>query len=267
MAHIQLKIAANEYQQEELIALLSDFGPEGFEQKENELLAYFDAALPASTELQHLLEAYEHEWVTVEEKNWNEEWERNFQPVKIERFCAIRADFHEPVQEVDHEIVITPKMSFGTGHHATTYMMIAQMQHIGFTGKKVFDFGTGTGILAILAERLGAASVTAIDVDEWSIENAIENCERNHCSKISVSLSSEIPREQFELILANINRNVILQYAEELTAALRPGGLLLVSGILAADEEDITSAFTDKGFELSNKSERENWISMLFNKR
>jgi ribosomal protein L11 methyltransferase len=266
MPHIQLVITANEYQQEELIALLSDFEPEGFEQKEGELLAYFSGGLPVSPELEQLLEGYVHEWKTIEEKNWNEEWERNFRPVKVMDFCAIRADFHEAVQGVEHEIVITPKMSFGTGHHATTYMMIAQMQHMDFPGQKVFDFGTGTGILAILAERLGAASVTAIDVDEWSIENATENCERNHCRQISVSRSSEIPEQQFDIILANINRNVLLQYAEPLSAALGTGGLLLLSGILAADENDIAAAFTSRGFALSTKSERENWVSLLFNR-
>ena len=118
----------------------------------------------------------------IPEANWNQVWESNFDPVIVDDFVAIRADFHEPVKGVSLEIIITPKMSFGTGHHATTYMMIEQMRELDFTGKSVFDFGTGTGVLAILAEKLGANKVIAVDNDEWSIENAEENFEKNNCT-------------------------------------------------------------------------------------
>jgi ribosomal protein L11 methyltransferase len=184
--------------------------------------------------------------------------------VVVDEFCAIRADFHEPIQNVAHEIVITPKMSFGTGHHATTYMMIQQMKDMDFAGKTVFDFGTGTGILAILAEKLGAANIMAIDVDEWSIENARENIERNGCSKISVELSSIIPQQPFDIILANINRNVILQYLQELKQSLHNNSLLLLSGLLNTDEKDIVQVCEKQQLQLIRQTEKNNWISLLF---
>ena len=120
-----------------------------------------------------------YKYSIIEDKNWNEEWESQLQPVTINNFAGIRASFHEPLKNVEHEIIITPKMSFGTGHHATTFLMVEQMEKINFKNKTVLDFGTGTGILAILAEKLGAASVLAIDYDEWSINNALENIEAN----------------------------------------------------------------------------------------
>src|SRR5205085_7037613 len=139
-----------------------------------------------------------------------EEWEKNFERVIIDDFVAIRAPFHKPIQKVTHEIVITPKMSFGTGHHATTFMMIQQMQDVDFKNKKVLDFGTGTGILAILAEKLGATKITAIDNDEWSISNANENIKTNNCRNIQLLLSdSPMLSQKFDVILANINKSVI----------------------------------------------------------
>jgi ribosomal protein L11 methyltransferase len=178
-------------------------------------------------------------------------------------FCTVRADFHDPLPGAQHEIIITPKMSFGTGHHATTYMMIEQMGNIDFEYKAVFDFGTGTGILAILAEKLGAVNITAIDVDEWSITNAKENFERNSCSKIRVAQSSNIPPEQFDIILANINRNVILNYLAELKKALTPGGYILLSGLLTTDEEAVLSASSGLELILRTRNERNNWLSVL----
>jgi len=184
--------------------------------------------------------------------------------VVVENFCAVRAHFHEPITNVEHEIIITPKMSFGTGHHATTYMMMQQMQHIDFKNKAVFDFGTGTGILAILAEKRGAENIAAIDMDDWSIENAKENFQRNHCSRISVSLSSILPEDKFDVILANINRNVLLNYMEGLVKKAKPGGVVLMSGLLAADEDEITNAAEKQGLQFKKKEEKNGWISLLF---
>jgi len=264
MNHIRIEIVANDYQQEELIALFDDYNATGFEQRDDQLIAYFAEENFPKQEVERLLEGYSFEMNTVHEKNWNEEWERNFQPVIVDDFVAVRAHFHEPIQNVHHEIVITPKMSFGTGHHATTYMMMQQMQNIDFNGKTVFDFGTGTGILAILAEKLGASNIKAIDVDDWSIENARENFERNNCTKINVELSSKLPDEQFEIILANINRNVILDYMPHLVKALSRSAKILFSGLLATDEMDIKSSAQTNGLSFANITERQGWISMLF---
>jgi len=264
MKHIQLEIIANEYQQEELIALLDDYNPSGFEQTDETVKAYFAEDDFAKDQIQKVLEGYDYSFSEVEEQNWNAVWEQNFHPVIVEDFCGVRAHFHEPLGQVEHEIIITPKMSFGTGHHATTYMMIQQMRHLDFSGKTVFDFGTGTGILAILAEKLGAASVTAIDVDDWSIENAKENFERNDCHKIDFSLTSILPAILFDVVLANINRNVILNYIGQLPQVVKQGGLLLLSGLLVADEPIITTAAEENGFRFQKRLERAGWISLLF---
>ncbi|MBO9683628.1 MAG: 50S ribosomal protein L11 methyltransferase [Flavisolibacter sp.] len=263
MSSIQLSIEANEEQQEILISQLSDLGADGFEQTGNYLIAYFNENMFKSYEVNELLKDYSFTTNTIEEKNWNEVWESNFEPVVVNNFCAIRAEFHQPITTVEHEIIITPKMSFGTGHHATTYMMIEQMQHIDFKDKMVFDFGTGTGILSILAEKSGASNIAAIDVDDWSIANAKENIERNNCSKISVNLSSQIPKQKFDIVLANINRNVILSYLPELNACLKENSYLLLSGLLTSDEKDIMEACSSHNLRLLKHTERNNWISLL----
>lgn len=264
MSSIQISIEANEEQQEILISQLSDLAAEGFEQTDDYLIAYFNENVFESYQVNEVLKGYVSTIKTIEDKNWNEEWEHNFQPVVVDNFCAIRAEFHEPIQAVEHEIIITPKMSFGTGHHATTYMMIEQMKDIDFNDKTVFDFGTGTGILSILAEKLGASGITAIDVDDWSIANTKENMVRNSCHKISVSLSSQIPKEHFDIILANINRNVILNYLSQLSNCLKQNCSLLLSGLLTSDEKDIVEACAKESLRFLKRLERNNWISLLF---
>lgn len=265
MNTIQISIQANEAQQEILISQLSDLEADGFEQNDDSLVVYFKEAAFKSYEVNEVLKGHSYTITTIEEKNWNEVWESNFHPVIVDKFCAIRAEFHEPITNVEREIIITPKMSFGTGHHATTYMMIKQMQGLDFTNKTVFDFGTGTGILSILAEKLGASAVTAIDVDDWSITNTKENISRNGCSKISVTLSSRIPQQQqFDIILANINRNVILDYLPQLKNSLKENSYLLLSGLLNSDKKDIIEACEKENLKLITTNERNNWISLLF---
>jgi ribosomal protein L11 methyltransferase len=264
MNTIQINIQTNEEQQEILISQLSELEADGFEQTDDCLIVYFSENILKNYEVNKVLGGYNFTMQTIEEKNWNEVWESNFHPVIVEEFCSIRAEFHEAINNVEHEIIITPKMSFGTGHHATTYMMIEQMRGIDFRNKAVFDFGTGTGILAILAEKLGASAVTAIDVDSWSIDNTKENLARNGCCKISVYLSSQIPKQQFDLILANINRNVILDYLDQLENRLKENSYLLLSGLLNSDKKDIVEACENKNLKLITCNERSNWISLLF---
>lgn len=264
MNSIQISIEANEDQQEILISQLFDLGAEGFEQTDKSVVAYFNEHSFKSYEVNELLKEYSFITNTIEQKNWNEVWESNFEPVVVDNFCAIRADFHESINSAEHEIIITPKMSFGTGHHATTYMMIEQMRDIDFSDKTVFDFGTGTGILAILAEKLGACHIHAIDVDGWSIENTKENIAKNNCSKISVKLSSHIPKQKFDVIVANINRNVILDYLLQLKKNLNEKGYLLLSGFLIQEEQDIKSACIARQLKFIKMSERNNWLSLLF---
>ncbi|MDQ3842529.1 MAG: 50S ribosomal protein L11 methyltransferase [Bacteroidota bacterium] len=262
--YIRVSIKATEQQQEELIALLSDFNPAGFEQTSDELIAYFNEADFYKEAIKRVIDQYPFNIKVVEEQNWNTLWETNFQPVVIDHFCAVRAHFHQPISGVQHEIIITPKMSFGTGHHATTYMMLQQMKEIDFKDKKVFDFGTGTGILSIMAEKLGAAQITAIDVDDWSIRNAAENFRKNGCTKIKVCLSSHIPQGAYDIILANINRNVILQYLPQLRKVLKKNGHILFSGLLNSDEPDLIHACAHEQLYLIRKTERDSWIALLF---
>ncbi len=264
MNSIRISIQANETEQEVLISELMDMNPEGFEQTPDALVVYFPEMNFNSYEVQQILGDRVFEITTVAEQNWNKVWESNFEPVIIGQFCTIRADFHTPAQNVVHEIIITPKMSFGTGHHATTYMMVERMKDLDFTGKEVFDFGTGTGILAILAEKMGASRVVAVDIDDWSIENAGDNISRNDCSNILLQQSGKITGGKYDIILANINRNILLDHVDALTASLKSGGLLLLSGLLVEDEAEISKAYMPKGLKLEARSERNNWIALLY---
>jgi ribosomal protein L11 methyltransferase len=204
----------------------------------------------------------------IEDRNWNAEWESNFHPVVINDFVGIRAAFHRPVVNVTHDLIITPKMSFGTGHHATTCLMIEMMQRIDFRGKSVVDFGTGTGILAILAEKLGAASILAIDSDEWSVSNATENVEANSCSKIIVEQKNTIACHFYvEVILANINRSVLEENVKAFSSLLRKDTVLVISGILTSDLHAIVSAFTQNGWVNKQILEQEGWVALLFEQR
>jgi len=263
MNHIQLTIEANESQQDILVSLLSDLDAAGFEQTENTLIAYFNEAGFDKATIEDILKDYRYQWQKVAEQNWNAVWESNFSPVIINDFCAIRAGFHPPISGVAYELVITPKMSFGTGHHATTYMMIEQMQQLNFSGKKVFDFGTGTGILSVLAEKLGAAHITATDIDEWSIHNASENIKNNGCRHIDIYQSSVVPEDVFDIVLANINKNVITQNLPALSAATADNGNIVVSGLLASDEGDIVAACRQLPLTLQHKILRQGWLSLL----
>jgi len=252
-----------------LVAELSEAGFEGFEEKEHSLLAYIKEEALNVELLNRLKDAYQINWSAeiIPPTNWNSVWESSFTPVIVDDFCAIRAEFHLPVNKVEQEIIITPKQSFGTGHHATTYMMIQQMRLIDFRSKEVFDFGTGTGVLAILAEKLGAGKILAIDNDDWSIENASENLDRNNCTRIQLEKAQEVPEGQkFDIILANINKNVILSNLQSLYAALASGGILLLSGLLPADKEEIVSTADLLHLDLEQFSQKEYWISLKFSK-
>ena len=248
-----------------LIAQLSDIGFNGFEEEENKLFAFieeddFDADKFNELILQHNLSFSKK---TIAAQNWNRQWEENFQPVIIEDAVAVRAHFHQPVNNVQHEIIITPKMSFGTGHHATTYMMLEQMFSINFYDKTVLDFGTGTGVLAIYAEKLGASYVTAIDNDEWSINNAEENIQYNNCSNIHLMLAHKPPAgDVYQVVLANINKNIITDNFKNITQALGKNATLLLSGLLTEDEADILQLAA--AFKLLHITtyHRDKWICM-----
>jgi ribosomal protein L11 methyltransferase len=266
--YIEIKIEnISEEQSEILIAQLNEIDFNGFEEGENFLTAFIEKENFDEDALQQIISAHQLSYQKnfIQQKNWNEEWEKNFDPVIVDDFVAIRAEFHRPIKNVEHEIIITPKMSFGTGHHATTYMMIQQMHNIDFKNTTVFDFGMGTGILAILAERLGAKNIVAIDNDEWSINNAKENIERNNCKCIQLFLSATLgSNEKFDIVLANINKNVILNNFENLKNLLSQNGQLLISGLLIEDEADILAAAVKNNLKLTARIHRNKWISLKF---
>jgi len=252
-----------------LIALFSSQPFEMFEEKEEG----FDAFLPVGTldrDVEDYLESLrqQHDFSMVKTlipgQNWNRLWESNFEPVVVGDFCGIRADFHQPLQLVAHEIVINPKMAFGTGHHETTFMVIQHMQRIAFTAKKVLDFGCGTGILSILASKLGADEVDAVDIEEQSFLNTQENATINGASNIHAihGTLNDVPHRQYDVILANINRHVILDSLPTLSGRLLAGGILVTSGIMLASEQMVVEAQEKAGFRTVEILKKNNWLSI-----
>lgn len=203
----------------------------------------------------------------VPDINWNAEWESNFQPVLVGDFCHIRASFHEPAEDVKYEIVIDPKMAFGTGHHATTYMMVEAMERLPLSGKRVLDFGCGTGILAILAAMMGAAEVEAIDIEEAAYENTLTNAHENGVADLWVQqgeLQIVEGRPAYHIVLANINRNVILNALPALKELVKQQGLLVCSGFLQEDVEKILQAASQQEFRKIDQRERGEWRCLVF---
>ena len=202
----------------------------------------------------------------IKEENWNALWESNFEPVRVGDFVGIRANFHPHFEpKVAYEIEITPKMSFGTGHHATTFTVIELMESMDFKGKTVYDFGTGTGILAILAEKLGAASVLAVDNDDWCIENSIENVQNNGCQLVRIEkVETAYQKENFEIIIANVNRHIIEANMIELTQIAGPSSTLVLSGLLIEDQADMIQLATNNGWNFLKSRPLNGWVSLMF---
>lgn len=263
-AHIQISIQTPDNEIAEiLIAELSELGFDGFEEGEQRLDAFIPEEMFKESALIQIIEKYalKFEKRRIPKQNWNEQWEKNYEPVLVDSFCAIRSGFHHPIHHTKYEIIITPKMSFGTGHHATTYLMVAALEKLPLHQKNILDFGTGTGILAILSEKMGAKEILAIDIDDWSIENAMENISVNHCHRIKLEKSDRLhSRILFDIILANINKNVIFNNLMEMKQHLTKDGVLLLSGILADDLFAMRSKAEECSLHISEINERNNWI-------
>lgn len=251
---------------------LADFGFESFEDTADGMFAYisekdYQENILSSLPLTILdLGKVEYACSKIKDQNWNKEWEKNFQPVLIADKCYIRAAFHPQRVNVPYEILIAPKMAFGTGHHETTSLMIEQMLAVDFTGKQVLDMGCGTGVLAIMASRLKAKHILAIDIDEWAYQNTIENCSLNLIENVTVKEGDIdlIANEKFDIILANINRNILLNHISQYAKTLVSGGLLFMSGIYTSDFDIIHEAARDNGLINLTLTEKNNWIALSF---
>jgi ribosomal protein L11 methyltransferase len=250
--------------QDILLAILTDYGFTGFEQFPDRLIACIPEIEFSEESLQFVYDnQIPFEKSVISPRNWNADWESSFEPVVIEDFCAVRASFHQPIKSTEFEIVITPKMSFGTGHHATTWQMIRLMKDLDLKGKNILDFGTGTAVLAILAEKMGASSIDAFDNDEWSIENSRENIASNNCVLIHLSKNDKIEdNKKYDVILANINKHVILSHMESIKNHLINEGVVLFSGLLLDDRDEIVSRAEEAGMRLEQVSTKDNWLAL-----
>lgn len=256
-----------------LIARLTEFGFEGFQEESTVLYAYIkkDHYHPDSFKDFFDSLSIQYQQNELPDTNWNIEWESNFHPIEVQYhhqdtvFVNLRADFHPAHSSAAYDIVINPKMSFGTGHHATTYLMIEKMAELELRDNIVIDFGTGTGVLAILAEKLGAKKVLAIDNDEWSIENATQNIQRNKCSKIIIQQNDhcDCKEEKPSVIFANINLNVIKDNILSIKNSLISKGIVLFSGILKEDFEEMNQLLSAHSFNIIEHREKSSWILIV----
>jgi ribosomal protein L11 methyltransferase len=265
------KVFPKEPGTEILIAQLGFAGFESFVENEDGVTAYIQEGDWNEQILEdiQILSSKEFEISYVEEVieqiNWNSEWEKNFEPIQVDDLVSIRAPFHQNPQ-LPYDIVIEPKMSFGTGHHETTHMMVQQLLHLNLTNKKVLDMGCGTGILAIFAEMKGANPIDAIDIDNWCYVNSIENVERNNCTHISVfeGDAALLKDKNYDVIIANINRNILLNDMEAYMNCLNNNGVILFSGFYKEDIPVIDAEVTKYGLKLVKTIERNNWVSLQY---
>lgn len=267
------KVIPKEPAAEILIAELGAVGFESFVENEDGVTAYIQKEEWNSNILDTIFVlnsdefSIEYNQNEVEQTNWNAEWEKNFTPIEVDEIVSIRAPFHEN-PNLKYDIVIEPKMSFGTGHHETTHMMVQHLLQLDLNNKQTLDMGCGTGILAIFAEMKGAKPIDAIDIDNWCYENSIENVTRNNCHHISVfeGDSSLLINKKYDLIIANINRNILLMDMKVYANCLNEKGILLLSGFYEEDIPIIDAEVSKYNLKLENFIQRNNWVALKYNK-
>jgi len=275
--YIELKITnpGNQEKTEILIAEMAEKGFESFVEEDDHLLAYipqkdYSAEMLLQIDAFQNLDKEQVRFTVIENQNWNAMWESNYPPVKIANRCFIHAPFHKPDPEADFNILVKPKMAFGTAHHETTAMMVELLLDEPVSGKRVLDMGCGTGVLAILAALKGAKDVTAIDNDEWAYRNALENAALNTVDFIDIDLGDGSllkGKKGFDLILANINKNILLNDMEVYAKALNANGKIIFSGFYAEDLEDIRKATKPNGLNFVLHISRNNWVAAIFIKQ
>jgi ribosomal protein L11 methyltransferase len=276
MDFVELKVTCPSEWTDVLIAELGEMGFDSFMETEQGFQAYVEKDRFDSRNVDELVARYADmvemgvETQTVARENWNEEWEKNYEPIRVEDQILVRAQFHPAEPEVPYQIIITPKMSFGTGHHATTWQMLRWLLRLDMQGKRVLDAGSGTGILAIMAALRGATEVVAYDIDDWCLENGRENVEMNGLQQVVEVKQGTIftagVEGIFDVILANINKNVLLDEMHAYEKHLAPGGFLLLSGFYTEDIADLQMHAEGLGLQKVEVSERERWASLVLKK-
>jgi ribosomal protein L11 methyltransferase len=278
MDYIELKIdvkPSNQEANEIIIAHLAEIGFESFTDNENELNAYIkanDYTLDIESMVKNIAipegVKFSSQINRIKGENWNAKWESDFEPIIVDNRCLVKASFHKGMPKMEYEITIDPKMSFGTGHHQTTHLMVEAILNENFNNKMVLDMGCGTGVLAILAEMKGAKAVTAIDIDEWAYNNTIENVQVNGCKRIETICGDvkQIEGKFYDIILANINLNILLSDIKRYVKSLLPSGKLILSGILKTNIEAIKQNTNEHGLIHLNTATRDEWVTMSFQK-
>ena len=275
MFYTRLQVICDPEFSEILMAEVAEAGFDSFLETEKGFEAYVENEKFDHQQLSSVRKKYKHVHPLlffqdkIQKKNWNEEWEKNLQPIVVDNQCLIRAEFHKAEKKYPYEIIITPKMSFGTGHHQTTYLMIKNQMTLDHRGKRVMDAGSGTAILSIMASKLGAREVESFDIDEWSVINGKENIENNHCGNIRLhqgKITDLNLSGSFDILLANINKNVLLDELKTYVTYLNTGGHLMLSGFYEHDTEDIAKEAAHYGLKQERKDERETWALLLLRK-
>lgn len=275
MAYLQLSLNLEPYApfDEIIIAQLAEMGFESFTQEEP-ILNAFIAEVEYTKAIEEQLNRLEEDFEVIQsiekkilpKENWNQQWESNFEPISISDFCLIRAPFHQAQKGFEYELIIEPKMSFGTGHHQTTQLMVELLSAEQVVDKQVLDMGAGTGILGILADRMGAKLVDAIDIEEWAYENMLENAERNQCKAFSAYHGGlEVLQglnHSYDLIIANINKNILFDQLDEYRAKLKAGGVIFLSGFFETDQVEFETYAKEHGMRIDRTLVKEDWTAL-----
>lgn len=274
--YTRLQVVCDPSYSEILMAEIAEAGFDTFMETDSGFEAYAEEDKADRKEVDAIQQKYDHVrplqflYERVEKQNWNEEWEKNVDPIFVDDTVLVRAAFHQLERKFPIEIIITPKMSFGTGHHQTTHLMLSNQLKIDHNGKRVMDAGCGTAILSIMASKVGAKSVEAFDIDEWSVLNGKENAEENNVDNVCIRRGTigelNLPKE-FDIILANINKNVLIAEMEQYAKHLVRGGLLLISGFYEKDIPDLLEFANAVGFTEVSRSEKETWAAVLLTKK
>ncbi|MCE7063077.1 50S ribosomal protein L11 methyltransferase [Dyadobacter sp. CY343] len=276
MNYIEVALNVEPDYSEILVAELGELGFESFVETDEGLLAYIQEGDFDEAELQNIVAKYLEltaiaaTWKSLERKNWNEEWEKSYEPIEVGNQVRVRAVFHKPDPAFTYDLLIQPKMSFGTGHHETTWLVMNEQLSLPHQGLAIMDVGCGTGILAILGAKLGAVSLLGFDIDEWAVENTVENFEMNELSAETEVFQGTISKvhegKMFGGILANINRNILLSEIPTYIQHLEPGGWLVTSGFYEVDQPDIEQCAIENGLKKLRSNTRNQWATVVFEK-